>query len=148
MVGPARSLTPGEASSFGAATDSIQQACTWANRLIGAGGEGDILTELTIHQTFAYDFTSVTTESSNGTTYSHGSTGWGVISSWIQNLSSTPTPSYEVDAGASFSWAGSWHHDKLTKSYAGGDGSCTGHFEHNGYVCNPNCQVRFYIFYS
>lgn len=147
IVGQARSLTPLEAADLGTQPDGpLQQRCSWANRMIGAGGEGDILTELTLNQTFGYDFANVVSESSNGTTYSHGSTGWGVISSWIQNLSSVPTGTYEVDGGASFSFVGSWHHDKTTHSFAHGDGSCTGDFWHTGYVCG-GCAVRFYIFY-
>lgn len=152
LIGQARPLTPGEVASFagGGSIDSLQQRCTWANRMIGAGGEGDILTELTAHQTFAYDFTYVTSESSSATTYTHWSTGWGVISSSIQDLSvgTTPTPTYTVEVRGSFSFSGFWHHDKLTDAYANGDGTCTGYFQHNGNVCRPNCQVRFYIFYN
>ncbi len=86
IVGQARALTPIEVASLGPQPASIQQRCSWANRMIGAGGEGDILTELTLNQTFAYDFVNVVSESSNGTTYNHWSTGWGVISSWIQDI--------------------------------------------------------------
>jgi hypothetical protein len=147
VVGLARPLTPAEVATFSTAgADSLQQRCTWANRLIGAGGEGDILTELTAYQTFSYDFTNVLTESSNGSTYVHSSTLWYVINSTIQSLSSTPTPTYTVEVTGSFGWSGSWNHDKLTDAYANGDGTCTGHFEHNGYVCNPGCAVRFYIY--
>jgi len=146
IVGQPRALTPLEAASVGSAPMVPQQRCSWANRMIGAGGEGDILTEVTINQTFAYDFVDVLSESHNGTTYNHWPSGWGVISSWIQNMSSTPTATYEVDGGASFSWFGPWHHDKTTHSFAHGAGDCTGDFWHTGAVCT-GCNVRFYIFY-
>lgn len=41
VVGQARALTPLEVASLGPQPASIQQRCSWANRMIGAGGEGD-----------------------------------------------------------------------------------------------------------
>ena len=144
-----RALTAAEKAGLGGGV-SLQvftRACVYANRMIGAGGEGDILTELTTRQDFQYDGLYVTWDSGSGSTYNHWSTGWGVISSWINtSISTVPTPDYHVDSGASFSFFGSWHHDKNNWTHAYGDGNCAFTYQHNGYVCR-GCDTRFYVFY-
>lgn len=130
---------------FGPASLMAGRTCQFVNRLIGAGGEGDILTELGVRQDFEYDGVYVTSETSSAWTYNHWSTGWGVINSWKRVNSTTPTPDFSVDGWASFSFFGSWHHDKYQETHAYGDGGCSANFQHNGYVCG-GCAVRFYIF--
>lgn len=123
---------------------STLRTCVFKNRMFGAGGEGDVLTELNVQQDFEFDGLYVTWETSSAWTYNHGSTGWGVIDSWKRVNSTTPTPDFSVDGFASFSWWGSWHHDKYQETHAYGDGNCAAHFEHNGYVCT-GCTVKFYV---
>lgn len=147
-VGAPRALTSFERMSFASSASALAtRSCRYVNRMIGAGGEWDILTELNTRQDFDYDGIYVTYDSPSSWTYNHHPSGWYVSNSWQWVRSSTPTPAFRVDSWAQFNYYGFDHHAKTNETYGYGDGNCAANFYHTGDVCR-GCATRFYVLYQ